>query len=39
MLSPLGASVIPGSEIMKGQSLIGASIDIPGIETHIHLIE
>lgn len=39
MLSPLGASVIPGSEIMKGQSLIGASIDIPGIETHIRLIE
>jgi 2-dehydro-3-deoxyphosphogluconate aldolase/(4S)-4-hydroxy-2-oxoglutarate aldolase len=39
MLSSLGASIISIPEAMEGQGMVGTIIDIPGIETYIHLIE
>jgi 2-dehydro-3-deoxyphosphogluconate aldolase/(4S)-4-hydroxy-2-oxoglutarate aldolase len=39
MLAPLGASIIPGSETVKGKAMVSASVVIPGVKSIIRLVE
>lgn len=39
MLAPLGAWIIPGSEIVKGKTLVSVNVAVPGIKSIIRLVQ
>lgn len=39
MLSAYKASIIPGTEVMKGQTMVGVSVAIPGMGSSVRLVE